>query len=381
MYSLDNHISTNKASSTSAAYLDHILKPEGLSRDPKMLPLFSLYDLFEVFVADPKFRKTIVKQRLISFHRFLIAESENRAPCSFLKLLNLRSDSVASDLESESLLYNSVIINLFSYAFGLRIELFHLSNNRLSVQYFGLSDKPVRHALLSSDSYVLLKKVLGRSLTFTSNEFSNGASPTSSIIKGQSHKRVVPMLLERVSRNLELERGLSLTTDTSNNGGSLIKGEKLSKLAVGRNLLEVPEDKFNLTKNDQGLRDSGFSFEPTMCQLDVSTPADQSDISNVQAPKLPFCLSKRLKTDNKSTGRLKFYNEAKEYGFIIMDDESEIFVHKADLIKQNIDTRFLAYYKKYYEIFLEFSVQEYQGKGKKHRKAIDILIFDMQTTC
>ena len=37
-------------------------------------------------------------------------------------------------------------------------------------------------------------------------------------------------------------------------------------------------------------------------------------------------------------GKLKFYNESKEYGFILFEDNSEIFVHRTDLLLNKINT-------------------------------------------
>jgi len=42
----------------------------------------------------------------------------------------------------------------------------------------------------------------------------------------------------------------------------------------------------------------------------------------------------------KQTGKVKFFNEQKGYGFIIAPDESEIFVHATDLQdKVGMDTQ------------------------------------------
>ena len=64
-----------------------------------------------------------------------------------------------------------------------------------------------------------------------------------------------------------------------------------------------------------------------------------------------------------------------------MEDQSEIFVHKADLTKHNIDPRFLAYYRQFYDIVIEFNVQEYKGREKVNRKAVDLAIRDMVAVC
>lgn len=73
------------------------------------------------------------------------------------------------------------------------------------------------------------------------------------------------------------------------------------------------------------------------------------------------------------TGRLKFFDESKSYGFIVMDDDgSDIFVHYDDLHKANITKEFLKSSKFGNSIRLSFSCLEYIGKYNKSRKATDV---------
>jgi hypothetical protein len=74
------------------------------------------------------------------------------------------------------------------------------------------------------------------------------------------------------------------------------------------------------------------------------------------------------------TGRLKFFDEGKSYGFIVMDDDgSDIFVHYDDLHKANITKELLKSSKSGgNSIRLSFSCLEYIGKYNRSRKATDI---------
>lgn len=75
------------------------------------------------------------------------------------------------------------------------------------------------------------------------------------------------------------------------------------------------------------------------------------------------------------SGRLKFFDEAKNYGFIVMDDDgSDIFVHYDDLLKANVDREVLRMAKAGQVIKLSFSCMKYIGKYDKSRKAIDIQV-------
>lgn len=73
------------------------------------------------------------------------------------------------------------------------------------------------------------------------------------------------------------------------------------------------------------------------------------------------------------TGTLKFFDENKNYGFIIMDDDgSDIFVHYDDLAKANIGKEMLKTARLGNVIRLSFSCMQYIGKYNKSRKATDV---------
>lgn len=73
------------------------------------------------------------------------------------------------------------------------------------------------------------------------------------------------------------------------------------------------------------------------------------------------------------SGRLKFFDETKNYGFIVMDEDgSDIFVHFDDLMKANLSKDILRTAKNGNMIHLSFSCMQYVGKYNKSRKAVDI---------
>jgi len=75
------------------------------------------------------------------------------------------------------------------------------------------------------------------------------------------------------------------------------------------------------------------------------------------------------------TGHLKFFDETKNYGFIVMDDDgSDIFVHFDDLMKANLTKDLLRTAKNGNVIHLSFSCMQYVGKYNKSRKAVEIQI-------
>lgn len=73
------------------------------------------------------------------------------------------------------------------------------------------------------------------------------------------------------------------------------------------------------------------------------------------------------------TGRLKFFDENKNYGFIVMDDDgSDIFVHYDDLARANIEKSVLKTARYGNNIRLSFSCMSYMGKYDKSRKATEV---------
>ena len=73
------------------------------------------------------------------------------------------------------------------------------------------------------------------------------------------------------------------------------------------------------------------------------------------------------------TGRLKFFDEAKNFGFIVMDEDgSDIFVHYDDLLQANLSKELLRSAKKGNLIKLSFSCFNYVGKHKNSKKAVNL---------
>ena len=85
-----------------------------------------------------------------------------------------------------------------------------------------------------------------------------------------------------------------------------------------------------------------------------------------------------IKENERYTGKLKFFDEAKNYGFIIMDaDSRDIFVHCDDLQKAGIEKERVKSYKQSEgSILFSFKVMEYVGKYDKSRKAVDLIIIE-----
>lgn len=394
MSSLDTSPLATAESCALSTHLNRVIGSKGLIRDPKTLPLFSIWELFEVILVNSKTKRAAIRQKLSALHSYLTSDVCSSLHSSLKTNIFTNNIQIEECVANDSLFYNKAIMHLFSYAYSFRIKLLYIDGGHLSVQYFGLKDKPVRRIFLAEDCFIMLKKAFSVAVKSSPEFVSPCMSPRNRFAK-ERNLRTIPRRMTDGGGSiyLSLTKCLSVNTAVSNDGNSADSNRRETH-DTGFVLSSPAKDDTDVIKSiksERKLSPTALDFQPTNlnlsaqlqpCYYEDSPRSTDSILSDPACPpKYPFELGDKQRTEGKSLGRLKFFNEAKEYGFIVMDDESEIFVHKADLLKQNIDTRYLAYYKKYYEVLMEFNVQEYQGKAKKHRKAVDVTIFDMQTLC
>lgn len=75
----------------------------------------------------------------------------------------------------------------------------------------------------------------------------------------------------------------------------------------------------------------------------------------------------------KTTGKLKFFDDVQNYGFIIVDsDQSDLFVHHDDLKKANVTKEILLRAKYNYVFHFSFIIMTYYGKYNLSKKAVDL---------
>lgn len=120
-----------------------------------------------------------------------------------------------------------------------------------------------------------------------------------------------------------------------------------------------------------------FNFSDNPLNLDKASELF-SESKNFENLNQPFILPKKPIILDESRarycGRLKFFDETKSYGFIIMDeDESDIFVHYDDLLKCSVTKEALRNYKQRgHQLRFSFSCMSYIGKYNKSRKAVEL---------
>ena len=130
----------------------------------------------------------------------------------------------------------------------------------------------------------------------------------------------------------------------------------MSKTPNSKNLILSEYDEINSDNNLDQLHD-------IQNRLQLATSEEKRKPIILDEGKQIYC------------GRLKFFDENKNYGFIIMDEDgSDIFVHYDDLQKAGINKEILKSTRLGQVIKLAFSCMKYIGKYDKSRKATDIQI-------
>lgn len=123
---------------------------------------------------------------------------------------------------------------------------------------------------------------------------------------------------------------------------------------------------------------------PGMATPSPMTQSNPESKKSTNAAKKAKNKGKKGENRNRErwTGRLKFFDESKNYGFLVVDqpqkeDEKDIFVHYDDLKKTNIEKNILSSSKNKYSIRFSFHVFGYNGKSKSSKKAVDLKLLSI----
>ena len=107
------------------------------------------------------------------------------------------------------------------------------------------------------------------------------------------------------------------------------------------------------------------------------------DYQQLYKDKLQHYINKQklIEDENGQTreytqGKLKFYNSESKYGFIVTENEREVFLHKDNIVKAKIDSKGFENCSKFFDIIMEFRPISYDGKSKKNIKATDVVILN-----
>lgn len=362
--------------------------------------------MFEHLLKGKKIKRADIQKKLLAFYELLINGRIPGAPSNISAILACYEESMWEDLNSEGVFYNNNILVIFAYVFSIRLELFYIGKSgQLSCQYFGLKKKPIRRIFMSEGSYCLLKKSLPVTNTFSTKICSDAEynNQDYTIVenrrlkeehwnkKNNRHdcmfKLKTPAYKSRKPKRIDDELdSMDSFMERRNTGAGIcdIIEEVLSSLEHSKDNYYSKDIANAVSREGDKAKNTELDTEEVLdawardiiLNRKLSDPLVEEPVLNQPEQLKDGDVAAGI-THSSINGMLKFYSEVKEYGFILMDDGSEVFIHKADLVKQNIDTRHLAYYRKFYNIFVKFDIEEYQGKTKKHRKAVNMIILDM----
>ena len=97
----------------------------------------------------------------------------------------------------------------------------------------------------------------------------------------------------------------------------------------------------------------------------TSTPTSSKITSGSQSPPI-----NDLK---RASGKLKFFNQQHQYGFLVSEkDNSDIFFHYDDVKHTQLPKEFLRHATENYEVRFTFQVLDYVGKYDSSKKAVNV---------
>lgn len=280
----------------------------------------------------------------------------------------------------------------------LRIKLFTLNNGSLSSQLFGAKSARKICLFFNDNSVRLLETAEDLGLPAACLTLSRCLASESELSFSDS-----------------AEINLSLKKETSADKETLA-----DQLSIHENIKQVHEELFgddmfddfsrsdetdqedelnssNLSFQSENLRTKkertvGHKLNSSSFNLALHDVAEPADPEAVEKDILASIMSNGAKIQRQNTGnkkfqskvifeektsldgKVKFYSEESDFGFIITKEGDEFFVHGDDLAKDGVDTKKLAYYARFFDIQVKFRFIQYQGKTKVNRKAVDVQI-------
>lgn len=316
-----------------------LLKKEGLALSKNNLPLYSLFDLFRSLTEKQKEKSKKHLSKIKTFIDFVIFKRSADVQKSLKDAIINNYETLLTDLDNDNLVFSNVLFQVFCFLFRFHVKLFTLTQSRLSRQSFGSSTLPSSPILFSEGVFFLLKKRLRSSPT-------PPPLPSTPVQTIKTLGNVKSLKIKKSPLNLPKQTNIS--------------SSQLDSQKPKRNKL-----KYNKKK-----------IEPGFAQMDTKSTLEGL---NVDKKKIRQNCRKIISQKNangslmnKNVGKLKFYNPIKEYGFIVLKDGGEVFVHKTDLVRSQIDVIRLFELCKAFDVFMAFDIEYYPGKNKMHRKAIKL---------
>lgn len=336
-----------------------------------------------------------VKNRVIAFITFIKTEKSGYVlPWlrDLVKNAHLQLHNAINDPET---FYNTDFFLLASYLFKIRLVLYIERNGGLATQYFGHVKYPKIRVFNTGSQYFLVCKINSKrptKLRTKRNSFDQLKTQDSSPRIMSSHPLNKKSLRSptRLSFSISTSQFDNLEDIESNKqhinnlfSNSVLSADLFENTIKSPGQLDTPNEKKKIEINNSVIENedpnqksinSLFCFSPS-----VIAPKDEA--GNDTPVYIPPTFKDKILFESQSfsIGKLKFYNEQKGFGFIVSSDGKDIFVHKDDLLRANINTCQLEYMKGFYDIILRYRYIEYKGKVKNNNKAIDIHIVEVNS--
>lgn len=309
----------------------------------------------------------------------------------FQKLTNHRLNDILAD---ESLTFLNIFLVLMAELLGIKIIVFHATGRQLTREVFGRKRSASVIHLFRTPLRVYMVDFAPTNFEKTESRIMD--SSTARVMKG-SHldlelsNEESSMALFQGGKDVYADRETTLEIASLQNDIKQIHQELFGDMFDHSedSMMSIQSEDLCKLKTDHKQNQSFClqihktlsEFSPVAEEASPTKLLSLTPIASNDSPK-ESSASKNRKFQSKvlyeekdmKNGKLKFYSEENDFGFIIMDNGEEIFVHKDDLIKANIDTQKLAYFKKFYEIQVNFRYIQYQGKMKVNRKAVDVQV-------
>lgn len=303
-------------------------------------------------------------------------------------------------LKEESLRHLRLFLFLLTELQGLKIKLIQIVNNQLSFEKFGSQGSQTVYLLQNGYQLFLVDSLKYKFTDDLSVEPTN-AFPW---IKNPYAIKLDASNEMNSLRSFQKVKESSVDKDTEAETGSAEDDIKMIHQELFGDMFEhsddslmsiQSEDLFKIKKDSKSNQSFNLHIHKTCSEfstvedfaldqlltLNPMTQLQSDDSARVPAKNKKFQSKVLYEEKDFKNGKLKFYSGENDFGFIIMENGEEIFVHKDDLIKANIDTQKLAYFKRFYDIQVKFRYIQYQGKMKVNRKAVDVQVTGYVPLC
>ena len=319
----------------------------GLVKDKKNKELTSLMMLFNYTLSEKDLSIPCIINKMKCFALFCLDNASNSPATPFIKKVSSCYEQLKEELANDQLLYSALLTQIFSILFQYRINVYQVCDGQLTIQKFGKSHFKRKIKLLLTETNLILLKKRKLSLKKGKNTF---------VINGNLTKEKLTSNIEDLAK-LKTSDTLR-TTDTQK--------KKITKRLNVMNYLNCQKD------TERRQEPSKETVKHTQSIKTKNVLSDE--LFNKTTNEKPKPIS-----NNRFTGRLKFFINKKDYGFIKMNTGEEIFLHKLDLIESNINVTKFVEWKKTSDMLLEFSLQSYKAKNKIYQKAIEIVILETRS--